>query len=401
MKIHLVTNLFYPDELAGASLYTDFARWLRDEGHEVRVTAAFSYYPAWKLRAEDERIAWRDEVFEGIPVRRCSMYIPSKPRGMSRLLSDGSFLVSLLRHGTWKDWMPDIVVTACPMLSQCLAQRGMYLGQGVKRLIIVQDFVVDAALELGILKLPGLGPLLRSMERFSLRSGKLLNTISPEMYEKLRSRVGRDKQLQYVPNWIHEDLQAEIDRQAQAAGEREEATLFYSGNLGIKQGLPDFLKDFAAVQSHWKLRLQGNGPDAERIRPLVDGKRIMLGDVEDVGAYVRRLLQATACLVTQQAGVTANFLPSKLLPALAARTPVLAVAEEATPLAREIQSGGYGLVIPPGDQNALEKALTTLANPAENQRMRDNAGERSVFFSRDRVLRVFTGLLEELHSVGS
>ena len=59
MKIHLITNLFQPDELAGASLYTDLARFFKARGHDVRVTGTFSYYPAWKLRPEDEGVRMR------------------------------------------------------------------------------------------------------------------------------------------------------------------------------------------------------------------------------------------------------------------------------------------------------------------------------------------------------
>jgi colanic acid biosynthesis glycosyl transferase WcaI len=396
LKIHLITNLYHPDELAGASLYTDIARCLHEAGHEVRVTAAFSYYPAWKRRPEDEGVSWRDEVHEGIPVRRCSMYIPAQPRGLTRLLSDLTFLASLITKGTFSDWTPDVVITACPMLSQCLAQRFLYLGKSVKRLIVVQDFVVDAALELGILKLPGLGTLLPAVERYALRSADVLTTISPEMLVKLRERVGEDKPLHYVPNWIHRDLDAEIARQSGSKAVIEEKTLFYSGNLGIKQGLPDFLEDFANLNSDWRIRIQGNGPEAARIRELSSTDRITLGDVENVPAYVTRLRQATACLVTQRAGVSANFLPSKLLPALAAHTPVLAVAESDTPLAKEVTTTGYGLVVSPGDQVALAAALDQLASPDVRAQMSARAAERARFFHRERVMLEFASLLEKM-----
>ena len=156
MKIHLITNLFHPDELAGASLYTDLARFFKARGHDVRVTGTFSYYPAWRLRPEDEGVGMREEVFEGIPLRRLKMYVPAKASGLKRLLSDASFLWALVTKAKFPGWQPDVVISACPMLSQCVAQRFLYLGNKVPRLLIVQDFVVDAALELGMLNLPGL-----------------------------------------------------------------------------------------------------------------------------------------------------------------------------------------------------------------------------------------------------
>jgi hypothetical protein len=76
MRIQLITNLFTPDELAGAALFTDMALYLRDQGHQVWVTTTFSYYPAWALKPEDEGTSVRDELFQGIPVRRVGMYVP-------------------------------------------------------------------------------------------------------------------------------------------------------------------------------------------------------------------------------------------------------------------------------------------------------------------------------------
>ena len=36
MRIQMITNLFAPDELAGAALYTDFARFMKAAGHDIR-----------------------------------------------------------------------------------------------------------------------------------------------------------------------------------------------------------------------------------------------------------------------------------------------------------------------------------------------------------------------------
>ena len=396
MKIHLITNLFHPDELAGAALYTDFADYFKTAGHEVRVTAAFSYYPAWKRRDEDLDVEWRDDVVRGIPVRRVSMYIPQKPNGITRLMSDATFFTSLLKRGTFEGWTPDVVVTACPMLSQCLAQRFLYRGKRVKKLIIVQDFVVDAALELGILTMPGLPLLLRALERWSLGSAHELTTISPEMLKKLQGVMHHSRPARYIPNWVHEDLDAEIRRQQESQSvTRDPLTLFYSGNLGIKQGLPDFLDSFSDVHGPWTLRIQGGGAEVDRIRerlPAIDS-HVVLGPVEDVPTYVSRLRQCTACLVTQRAGVSANFLPSKLLPALATGTPVLAVAEATSPLAKELSQAGYGLVVPPDNYDALRGALQELADPAKVQTMSRLARERAHFFSRERVLGEFAEAL--------
>lgn len=398
MKIHLISNLFHPDELAGAALYTDLALFFKSRGHDIRVTGTFSYYPAWKLRAEDEGVRMREENHLGIPLRRLKMYVPSKASGLKRLLSDASFLSALVRKARFPGWTPDVVISACPMLSQCVAQRFLYRGQNVPRLLIAQDFVVDAALELGMLRLPLLGGLLRKMERWALRSAETLSTISPEMLTKLKTKIGDDRRLIFTPNWIHGSLAKEIDSQRAQGIPRQSNRLMYSGNVGVKQGLPDFVEIFREMDTPWKLRIQGGGAEIKRLAEAVAAcPFIEIGGVSDEAAYVRSLLEAGACLITQKAGVSANFLPSKLLPALATGTPVFAVCESDTPLAREILEGGYGAVVHPHDGKEIARTLSEwAANPELLVHLGKKARARAEIFGRAHVLGQYENELARL-----
>lgn len=399
MRIQLITNLFSPDELAGAALFTDLALFLKGNGNDVRVTTTFSYYPQWQLDPADEGIAVRDEIFHDIPVRRVGMYIPRVPTGRTRMLSDLSFFFALLRRARFRVWMPDVIITASPMFSQCLVQRFLYPGKRIPRMIIVQDFVVDAALELGILKLPLASPFLRRLERWAFRSAQTLSTISHPMLDKLRGIVGSDRQLLYIPNWIHRSLEREIEKQL-GQHARAPKCLFYSGNVGVKQGLPDFIETFKQADPNWKLQINGGGAEIERLRDGTAGsQKISIGPVLDEAEYVAALLQASVCLITQKPGVGANFLPSKLLPALASGTPVLAVCEENTPLAQEVRSGEFGVIIPPGDTDALTAVLQRWSgNPDELTRMGERAKIYGRNFSRETILSHYESELLRLVS---
>lgn len=401
MRIHLMSNLYAPDELAGASLFTDLAYYLRDAGHDVRVTTTFSYYPSWRLKDEDKGVALREELVGGIPVRRVSMYVPEKPNGLGRMRSDLSFFFSLLRAGKFPNWRPDVVLTALPMLSQCLVQRFQYLFSRVPRLIIVQDFAVDAALELGILRVPGVAWILRGIQRWALRSANTITTISPLMLDKLRQEIGTGRRTLLVPNWIHKSLQDEINGQNQSPPSRLPSTLFYSGNLGVKQGLPDFLSQFresSGADSGWNIEICGGGAEKDRLAAMLDSQRgIALGPVLDEPAYVSKLLSSTACLITQRPGIGANFLPSKLLPALATATPVLAVCDRSSPLANEVIEGRFGLVVAPGSPDALAENLQRLKSPQLREEFSANAKARAAIYHRDQVLRTFDQELRNLN----
>jgi colanic acid biosynthesis glycosyl transferase WcaI len=399
MRIHLITNLFAPDELAGAALFSDLARFLKENRHDIRVTCTFPYYPAWRLRPEDRNISMREEVFEGIPVRRISMYVPEHPTGRARMISDLSFLTSLIRRGQFARWTPEVVLTASPMLSQCLAQRFLYRRERPPRFIIVQDFVVDAALDLRMLRAPGLGVALRTLERWAFRSARTLSTISPAMLAKLRQIVGDDRRLVYIPNWIHASLTAEIARGSSSRA-RSADVLFYSGNLGVKQGLAEFVPIFkdAAQKTRWHLHLHGDGADADRLRSrLRPDDPINVGPLLGEPQYVAKLASATACLVTQRPGVGVNFLPSKLLPALATGTPVLAVCDSGTPLGQEVKEGGFGEVLSPGDVAGLRSVLSRWSTQPEELKMLSlRARARSHLYQREAILRKYESELTAL-----
>lgn len=397
-KVHLVTNLFSPDELAGAALFSDLALYLKERSVDVRVTTTYSYYPAWKISPEDARHAFRYEEWNGIPIKRVRMHVPNRPNGAGRILSDASFLGALVRHGRHDSWVPDVVLTASPTFSQCLAQRFLYKRLKIPRIIIVQDFVVDAALELGILHLPGLRPLLQKLERWSFRSAKTLTTISQPMLEKLRSIVGEDRRLILISNWIHKSLQKEIDNQRSDKPLRKKKTLFYSGNLGVKQGLSSFFQDYAKVNSGWTLKIHGGGARLQTTKAAaahVPG--VSFRGVLPESAYVTELLSCTACLVTQSPGIGANFLPSKLLPALATGTPVLAVCEADSPLGQEVGQGGFGVVIPPQDPKALQETLDLWE---QNPQILDSLGKVALFWSqryhRNNILNQYLNELRHL-----
>jgi colanic acid biosynthesis glycosyl transferase WcaI len=398
MKIQVISSHFYPDELAGSSLFTDLVLYLAGKGHDVRVITTFSYYPAWKLRPEDVGVPLRDETFRGVPVRRIRMYVPEKPDGKRRILSDFSFLWGLVRHAPLKGWTPDVVITFSPMFSQCLSQRFLYPGKNIPRLIVVQDFVVDAALELGILNLPLVPRFLYWLERWSFQSAGTLLTISRTMLEKLQGKLKGSRRCELVPNWIHVSLEEEIQRQSTQPIEREPATLFYAGNLGVKQGLPSFIQTFKQSKSGWKLRVHGGGAELPLLREEVAGQEdITLGGVLDEADYVLALRTATACLVTQRPGVGANFLPSKLLPALAAGTPVLAACDASSPLGLEVAEGGIGEVIDPSDPEAVRATLARWkADPGILRKYSANAFARSQAYRRETILPMYEAELASI-----
>lgn len=399
MRIHQITHLFAPDELAGAALYTDLARYLGGQGHDIRVTTTFSYYPALRYRPEDRGVAWREETIEGIPVRRVGMALPQPHKGWRRLVPEISYLAALSRHGRFQGWTPDVVVAACPMLAQATVQRWLYARHRMPCLVILQDSMAHAATELGIIRNPVLGRMLHAFERWSLSAATRISTISEGMAERVNAITRGRVPCTVVPNWIHQSLADTIARRREIAGPRVRRRLFYSGNFGVKQGLPAFLADLLSARGAWTIDLHGAGAEADTLRRETDGwgTWLRIGPLLDEAAYVDHLLRTTACVVTQMPGVGANFLPSKLLPALAAGTPVLAVCEPASPLGREVQAGRFGAVVEPRNPGMLSDVLREWeSRPDVLTQLSENALAHAKRFSRVEICGRYEQILREM-----
>jgi len=180
---------------------------------------------------------------------------------------------------------------------------------------------------------------------------------------------------------------------------RAKNRLFYSGNFGVKQGLPGFLRDLKEVRGEWKISVHGGGAEADVLSKETQGwgEWLRIGPLQEEPAYVGSLLTATACVVTQTPGVGANFLPSKLLPALATGTPVLAICDAHSPLGEEVLSGGFGAVVSPGDKLGLAALLQRWCDdPRLIVDLGQRAQQRAELYTRERSCGAYEDLLIQM-----
>ena len=113
--------------------------------------------------------------------------------------------------------------------------------------------------------------------------------------------------------------------------------------------------------------------------------------------YQEMLADADVCLVTQQAGAGAAFLPSKLLSVLALARPVIGVADETSALRLAMAEGDFGKCIQPGDAKNLAQVLQSFAaNRTELDQYGSNGRKYVEQFSFEKVLPRFTADLERL-----
>src|SRR5680860_876880 len=404
MKI-LLHGINFAPELTGVGKYTgEMAQWLAAHGHEVRVVTAPPYYPEWQVHDCYRAGRYSVETWQGARVWRCPLWVPTRPGSLKRLLHLASFAASstpvMLRQIVWR---PDVVWVVEPALFCAPAAWATARLAGTPCWLHVQDFEVDAAFQLELLGGATMRRAAAACERWLMRRFDCVSTISRSMLERAASRGVEPQRLLLAPNWV--DMKALAPPKGPnplrpelgiAAGD---AVALYSGTMGKKQGLE--LLAAAAERLQGLLGLVfvfcGNGPGREQLETscnhLPNVRFLDLQPPEHLGAL---LDMADIHLLPQQAGAADLVMPSKLTGMLASGRPVVATSAGGTEIARVVRE--RGVIVPPGDVDALVGAIRELAAD-DNMRARLGANARAYaerHLSRDVVLARFEKELCEL-----
>lgn len=370
----LVVGINYAPDLIGVAKYnTELCEALVSFGHEVRVVTAPPYYPEWSIPPAYQSWRYRREMINGVSVTRSPIYVPDKPTGAKRLVHHASFALT----SSWPvvstaiRWRPDVVFSVAPSLMSAALSAFIARRIGALSWLHLQDFEVDAAFDLGLLDNKRLRAPMVAMERKILQSFDCVSTISPAMLDRLASKGVDSERIHEVRNWTDASQITPGDRQTRL---KKELGLddshfcgLYSGTMSNKQGLELIIEAagrLAGSDSQIRFVLCGDGPHKPMLQNLAAG----LTNVQFLGLqaderFVELLKTADFHMIPQKAEAADLVLPSKLGGIFATGRPVIAMANPGTGLAAEV--AGAGLVIQPGDAQALATAVRTLANDSE------------------------------------
>ena len=407
----LIQGINFSPELTGIGKYSGgMAEWLAARGHKVWVVTAPPYYPHWRV-ADGYSNWWYKEKVQGarfkgqgveqvkgtrlkvqggtskehdnnLVVFRCPLWVPAKPSGLKRLLHLASFaLTSFPVMLSQIFWRPDVILVIEPPLMSAPAALLVAKLSGAIACLHVQDFEVDAAFDLGILKSRWLRNLVLTIERWLMRRFDRVSTISPKMLEKLLGKGVASSKALLFPNWveINQIQDARYKVQGKATSYREELGIsvdavvaLYSGNMGGKQGL-EILAQVARMCTEITFVFCGDGAGRGDLVARCEGlPNVRFMDLQPQERLSELLAFADIHLLPQRADAADLVMPSKLTGMLASGRPVVATAHANTELANVVT--GCGLVVEPEEPQAFAEAINTLAGDAELREWLGKAG---------------------------
>lgn len=403
MKI-LIYSANYAPEPTGIGKYSgEMAEWLVSKGHDVRVVAAPPYYPNWRVAEGYQWPPYRRETLHGVDVWRAPLWVPSRPGGIKRVLHLASFALSsmpvMLRQVFWN---PDVVLTVAPAFAcapvGCLTARLC----GAAAWLHVQDFEVDVAFQMNLLKGRRLKSLALWLERALMRRFDKVSSISSKMVEKLRHKGLSTEAIELFPNWVDTagvNPLPHVSRFRAELGIREDQTVaLFSGTWGSKQNLLT-IPAAARLLAHREdivFVICGDGvmrPELEAACAGLDNVRLMpLQPKEQLGEL---LGLADVHLLTQSAEAEDLVLPSKLTGMLSSGRAVIATCRTGTELANVVSR--CGLVVQPDCVPSLAAAVVDLAD-APRKRSEFGANARTYAessFAKEQILSRW--LMQAMH----
>jgi colanic acid biosynthesis glycosyl transferase WcaI len=378
MKV-LLYGLNYAPEPVGIGKYSgELAQWLASRGHQVRVITAPPYFPQWQVRVN----RYRREKRDGVQVWRCPLWVPRRPNGLKRLLHLASFALSsspvLLAQRVWQ---PAVVITVAPAF---FCTPGSLLlsavcGRGTVSWLHIQDFELDAAFELGLLKGRQLRSLAELWERRILQGFTRVSTISEAMVRHAIDKGVPSHRAVLLPNWVDLRLispQPENQRvtnpyRQELGISADQQVLLYSGSMNQKQGLELLVEAIHQLADLPGLvwLFAGEGPSrAELAAATVGMANVKLLPLQPLERLNDWLNLADVHLLPQKAGAADLVLPSKLLGILASGRPFVASSPAGSELGQLAELAG--IRVEPEDGVAFAAALRRLlTDPCLRQKL--------------------------------
>ena len=395
MKIIIYGINYAPEEVGIGKYSSELAEWLALNGNDIKVVTACSYYPNWQVKTNK----YYRETINLVDVYRCPIWVPKKPSGLKRLIHLASFaLTSFPIIFSLTKYKADVIILVAPSLF-CAPGTIIFksLSNKTKNWIHIQDYELDAAFELGLLKGKSLRNIALYLERKMLARFDRISTISHSMYNFALGKNLKKEKLILFPNWVDTKLiinqKSEKDQENPYLKElkikKSDLVIMYSGTMSEKQGLnilPTIIKHFKKVPDiYWLLAGEGPFKDylIEKLRDQENTKILPLQPKEKFNDWINL---ADIHLLPQRKGADGLVLPSKVLAILASGKPFVTSSSKNSDLGKIAEKAGIRVI--PENANEFIGAIEKLV---ENKELRSKLGEKGrklakSLFEKEKIL---------------
>lgn len=397
-KILLISQVFYPDQVAVSNLFTKLFERISDLNiYSLEVWCA---QPSYSTRERQPKHI----NYKGINV----FYLPStnfsKNIFLGRLLNVASFSISVLFKLLFCRNSDLIVVHTTPPLLAILV-IGIAKFKRKRVVYILMDIFPDGLIRLG--KVSPSNPFIRLWKAYhkkALAHSEKIVAIGRDMAEWVKEEVPDipHERIRIIPLWQDEKLINPTEFSENPFVVKYNLSNYFvvqfSGNMGLWNDLETVGRAVAHCGANVRFVFIGDGiRKNELIDSMGDGinKSLFLPFLSN-DDYAHSVTACHCGLVTLRHEAVGMAVPSKIVGIMASGVAVIAVVPDNSEIAYMVREENCGLVVKPGDAEGLIKAIETLK---DNDQLRLDMGRNGrTAFEKKYTLSVVASKYYELFS---
>jgi colanic acid biosynthesis glycosyl transferase WcaI len=365
-RLIFINRFFHPDHSATSQLVSDLASHLAQSGWEVHVITSRQIYDNPKASLPVTEIAIGAHVHRVFSTRFGRVNLLG--RGIDYL----SFYISVWRQVLALARSGDIVIAKTdPPLLSILAQRAAR-RRGAHLVNWLQDLFPEIAIRLGVPLVDGrFGRALIALRDRSLKAARANVVVGAQMGERLSAQGIRPQVIHVIPNWTDDGTIRPVPNEANTLRRQWKLegkfVVGYCGNLGRAHEFETILAAAKRLRGrpHVVFVFIGGGYQIDELSRRVkdDG----LQSSFRFFPYQARELLGYALSVPDVHWISLKpeleglIVPSKFYGISAAGRPTIAITAGDGEVARLVAEHNCGVVIEPGDADALADVIIQLA----------------------------------------
>jgi colanic acid biosynthesis glycosyl transferase WcaI len=405
MRILLLGQHFYPENVSGAVLATQLAESLVERGHVVTFATCFPSYPKGIVFQDYRGKIFSREMHVGAQVVRTWSYTSPKKTTGRRLANYASFSATVFFSGLAAG-QPDVIMSYSPPLPLGLTAWTLSRLRRVPWVLRVEDLFPEAAINVGVIRNPFVIRLLEAFERFLYQEATHISVISEGFRRQLLAKGVPPRKVSVIPVWADPNEVRPLPKQTvfrQEHGLQDKFVILYSGTLGYTCALEDALEAARLLKGEDSIRLVivGEGvkkADLQDMAQVQQLSNVIFLPFQPRARYPELLASADVALVTLNVESSTTSLPGKTFNYLASGRPIVAVTPLDSEIAQFVREARCGVSVPPGQPEYLARVIlelkldgNRLAEMGQNARL-----QLESHFSRQRCVGLYEKMFRQV-----
>jgi colanic acid biosynthesis glycosyl transferase WcaI len=361
-KFFLISQVFYPDEVSTAGLFTNLCEKLAERGVGVSVWCA---QPSYNTRKKQQKKCF----YKGINIRYLASTRLKKDSHFGRLMNYFTFSVSLVFRFIFSKKNKQVFTSTNPPFLGFLVAFLCSIKK-TEFIYIIQDVYPDGLIKLNKLQSNGfLTRIWRWSNKYTLNRAHKIVVIGRDMKNWLADYGANVLQkVTYIPIWQDGDLIKPLDITINSFVKQNNLSnqfiVQYSGNMGLWNDMVSFGKAINSIkEADIVFTFIGEGIRKKELMDiLTENSNTRFFPFQPKENLNITLTACHVALVSLNRGLEGIAVPSKIMGILAAGIPTIAMVPKQSEIAMIIEGTKCGIVIEPGDTRKLTENIYLLKN---------------------------------------